>query len=289
MGELLLKIGSLPLFFACKCDAPCAREALPKHPNSRKTQACDCHESIVEHSSLPDIVDHNYCHNDLLPNHKKMVRRTKLPANLTAPAPAINGAAKAKTVEAQSNMIGRPTINVSERADTRVIQSVQTDPYFAIKVSTVGATEPEQVVLFDGSQGYQLGYNQFIGPNVQIEGLSANYQFILNDMVHNSSYLDMLKMRVNDNSSDANCCSGTALDQYARPVEIYDASKGSKPRLLKTIYPDQGVHEGQYQLNINTFANDLIITNRTAFVYLQEPGITITWGFYQVAELGRKQ
>lgn len=219
-----------------------------------------------------------------------MVRRTKLPANLTrqaAPA-AANGAVNAKTVEAQSNMIGRPTINVSERADTRVIQSVQTDPYFAIKVDTRNATEPEQVVLFDGSQGYQLGYNQFVGPNVQIEGLSANYQFILNDMVHNSSYLDMLKMRVNDPNSE-NCCSGASLDQYARPIEIYDASKGSKPRLLKTIYPDQGVHEGQYQLQINTFANDLIITNRTAFVYMQEPGITITWGFYQVAELGRKQ
>jgi hypothetical protein len=218
-----------------------------------------------------------------------MVRRTKLPANLAAQSasPATNG--NGKEVEQQGNMIGRPTVNVSDRADQRVIQSVQTDPYFAIKVSTKEATEPQLVVLFDPSQGYQLGYNQFIGDKVAIEGLSAHYQFILNDMAHNSSYLDMLKMRVTTYGEAENCCGGNALDQYARPIEIYDSSKGSKPRLLKTIYPDQGVHEGQYQLNINTFANDLIITNRTAFVYIQEPGITVTWGFYQVAELGRKQ
>lgn len=218
-----------------------------------------------------------------------MVRRTKLPANLAAAAPA-NGAVQQKTVEAQSNMIGRPTVNVSERADTRVIQSVQTDPYFAVKVSTKEAEEPQQVILFDGSQGYQLGYNQFIGPDVEITGLTSHYQFLLNDMVHNSSYLDMLKMRITEHvNENSNCCATNALEQYARPVEIYDASKGSKPRLLKTIFPDMGVHEGQYQLNINTFANDIIITNRTAFVYMQEPGITVTWGFYQVAELGRKQ
>ena len=50
-----------------------------------------------------------------------------------------------------------------------------------------------------------------------------------------------------------------------------------------------GVHEGQYHLTINTFQNDLILTNRTALVYKQEPGIELVWGLYQVAELGRKQ
>lgn len=50
-----------------------------------------------------------------------------------------------------------------------------------------------------------------------------------------------------------------------------------------------GVHEGQFQLAINTFQTDIILTNRTALVYKQEPGIELVWGLYQVAELGRKQ
>ena len=219
-----------------------------------------------------------------------MVRRTRLPQNLVAAAPGaqanVNG--PQKQVVTDGNMIGRPTVNVSERAETRVIQSIQTDPYFSIKVSTRNATQAELVVLFDGSKGYQFGYNAFNGPNVVIEGLSANYQFILNDLVHNASYLDMLKMRVVDPAS-SDCCSGIALSQYARPIKLYDSSKGSEPRLLKTIFPDMGVHEGQYHLTINTFQNDLILTNRTAFVYKQEPGVDVVWGFYQVAELGRKQ
>ena len=226
-----------------------------------------------------------------------MVRRTKIPSNLvsaTAPAAtgaaAVNGGGPPKQMVDEGNMIGRPTVNISERVETRVIQSVQTDPYFSIKVSTRNATQSQLVVLFDGSKGYQFGYNAFNGADVVIEGLSAHYQFILNDLVHNASYLDMLKMRVVDpNEQGGNCCSGTALNQYARPIEIYDSSKGSKPRLLKTIYPDMGVHEGQFQLAINTFQSDVILTNRSAFVYKQEPGIDLVWGFYQVAELGRKQ
>ena len=221
-----------------------------------------------------------------------MVRRSRIPANLVANVPGntvqANGGTPSKQVVTDGNMIGRPTVNVSERAETRVIQSIQTDPYFSIKVSTKNATEAELVILFDGSRGYQFSQNMFNGPNVVIEGLSAHYQFMLNDVVHNATYIDMLKMRVVDPASD-NCCSGVALTQYARPVKIYDSSKGSESRLLKQIFPDMGVHEGQYQLNINTFQNDMIITNRTAFVYKQEPGIDVVWGFYQVAELGRKQ
>lgn len=223
----------------------------------------------------------------------QMVRRrtssaaqTVLPGSTTQIIPNT-----AKVVEAQGNMIGRPTVAVSDHAANKVIQSIETDPFFSIRVSTKDATEPQLVVLFDASQGYQMAYSQYNGPDVKIEGLSAGYQFILNDVSHNASYLDLLKMRVTDYNTDSNgnCCGTRASDQYARPIEIFDSSKGSRPRLLKTIYPEQGVHEGQYQLNINTFSNDIIITNRTAFVYMQEPGISISWGFYQVAELGRKQ
>ena len=127
-----------------------------------------------------------------------MVRRDRIPyyAQAAAAAPAApvngngngNGAAAEKNVINAGNMLGRPTVAVSERADARVIQSIQTDPYFSIKVSTVGATQPEKVILFDGSKGYQFGYNDFNGANVAIEGLSAHYQFILNDLVHNASY-----------------------------------------------------------------------------------------------------
>lgn len=212
-----------------------------------------------------------------------------IPAATSVVMPAANGGATPKDVVAEGNMVGRPTVNISERAENRIIQSLQTDPYFSIKVSTKNATVPEMVVLFDGSKGYQFSYNAFNGPNVVLEGLSAHYQFILNDLVHNASYLDMLKMRIVDPNAADGCCSGVAMSQYARPIKIYDSSKGSESRLLKTIYPDMGVHEGQYHLTINTFQNDLILTNRTAFVYLQEPGIDVVWGFYQVAELGRKQ
>ena len=58
---------------------------------------------------------------------------------------------------------------------------------------------------------------------------------------------------------------------------------------MKTAYHDIGIHEGQFQLAINTFQTDIILTNRTALVYKQEPGIELVWGLYQVAELGRKQ
>lgn len=112
-----------------------------------------------------------------------MVRRTKIPSNLVsattpaaAGAAAVNGGGPPKQMVDEGNMIGRPTVNISERVETRVIQSVQTDPYFSIKVSTRNATQAQLVVLFDGSKGYQFGYNAFNGPDVVIEGLSAHYQ-----------------------------------------------------------------------------------------------------------------
>lgn len=220
-----------------------------------------------------------------------MVRRN-IPANNIVASNGNNGSngstqGPSKQVVSQGNMIGKPTVAISERVETRVIQNLETDPYFSLKVSTAGATAAELVILFDASGGYQFGMNKANGANVVIEGLSVDYQYLLNDIAHNASYVDMLKMTVKKASGDCAQCDG--LEQYARPIELYDSSKGSKPRLLKTIYPEQGVHEGQYQLAINTFQSDLILTNRTAFVYLQEPNTIITWGFYQVAELGRKQ
>ena len=215
-----------------------------------------------------------------------MVRRNIPASNIVPNTPPVVEAKK--TIVSDGNVVGKPTVHISERAERRVIQSIQTDSYFSIKVSTVGAAEPQEVILFDASGGFQFGMNKVNGPNVSITGMSANYQYILNDVSHNASYVDMLKMTIRVPGEDCNnSCS--AIDQYARPIFIYDSSKGSAPRLLKTIYPEAGVNESQFQLNINTFENDLIITNRTAFNYIQEPGTIVTWGFYQVAELGRKQ
>lgn len=53
----------------------------------------------------------------------------------------------------EGNMIGRPTVNISERVEARVIQSVQAGPCFSIKVSTRNATQAQIVALFDGSKG----------------------------------------------------------------------------------------------------------------------------------------
>jgi hypothetical protein len=70
---------------------------------------------------------------------------------------------------------------------------------------------------------------------------------------------------------------------------VYESSKGARPKRVGTLYPDMGIHEGQFQLNITTFQYPITITNRTALVYLQEPGIKVIWSFYQKAEIGRHQ
>lgn len=183
-------------------------------------------------------------------------------------------------------MINRPTVVPTVEAGGSM-PTLGTDPYFAIKVSTAGLNAPTTVVLFDGGRGYQLANNFAMDPGVVITGLTANYQFILNDIVHNSSFYDVIKQRVVALGNLSN--DQVALSQFARPIEIYDSSKGSKPRLLKTMFPDMGIHEGQYQLSINTFSDHTIITNRSALVYVQEPDCELLFGFYQKAELGRKQ
>ena len=185
-----------------------------------------------------------------------------------------------------NNMINKPTVVPTVEAGGK-LPTVETDPYFALKVSTAGLTEAVQIVLFDGGLGYQLANNFAMDPAVAITGLTASYQFILNDVVHNSSFFDVIKQRVVSLGSLSN--DQVAMSQFARPIEVHDSSKGSMPRLLKTIYPDMGIHEGQFQLSINTFASHTIITNRTALVYFQEPDCEVLFGFYQKAELGRKQ
>jgi hypothetical protein len=184
-------------------------------------------------------------------------------------------------------MINRPTVVPTVEAGGS-LPNLGTDKYFALKVSTAGLSEAVKVVLFDGGRGYQLGFNFAMDPAVQVIGLTAQYQFILNDIVHNATFFDVIKQRVV--SLDPQISNDqVALSQFARPIKVYDSSKGSEPRLLKTIYPDMGIHEGQYQLSINTFSDHTIITNRTALVYEQEPDCEVLFGIYQKAELGRKQ
>lgn len=167
-----------------------------------------------------------------------------------------------------------------------------TDPYYSIEVDTTALTEAAEIVLFDGSQGYQFGANASMPLGVVIKGRTANYQFILNDIVHNSSYINMIRLQVYaPNGGGDNCCDSNdiAMIQFSNAVDVYDSSKGARPRRIDTIYPDMGISEQQYWKNISSFQKDVTITNRTALVYTQEPGIRVVWSFYQAAELGRHQ
>ena len=195
-------------------------------------------------------------------------------------------------------MINNPTIVPSTRAEGTnsgaAIPQIPSDPYFAFEVDTCDLLVPTEIVLFDSNGGYQLNSNFVMDAKVKIRGLTSNYQALLNDLVGNGSVYDVIKQRVvlcNPGEGEGGCCEvgNIALIQFAHAIEVYYSSKGSKPRLKGTIYPDMGITEQQYQLNINTFGYTDIIDNRTAFVYTQEPGIKIIWGFYQTAELGRQQ
>jgi hypothetical protein len=187
----------------------------------------------------------------------------------------------------RASMVNRPTVVTTEGLSGSV--NVQpTDPYFSIKVSTAGRTETAEVVLFDGSRGYQLGYNYLMPNDIVITGITADYQFILNDVVHANSFFDVIQMRVV--SLDGNVTSDSAaLTQFANPIEVFEASKGSKPRLVGTAFPDMGIHEGQYNKDINTFNYPLHISHRTALVYKQEPKTEVILKFYQKAEIGRNK
>lgn len=194
-------------------------------------------------------------------------------------------------------MINNPTIVPATRTDVEskgaAIPQIPSDPYFSFEVDTCDLNVPTQIVLFDSAGGFQLNTNFVMDAKVKIRGLTANYQYILNDLAKNASVYDVIKQRVVlcAPQEGNGCCEvgSVALVQFAHAVEIYYSSKGSKPRLKGTLYPDMGITEQQYQLNINTFGYTDIIDDRTAFVYVQEPGIKLIWGFYQTAELGRSQ
>lgn len=179
--------------------------------------------------------------------------------------------------------IGAPVVTPIPAALGGAQGEVGASPYFSLRVDTTnaGITTPTKIVLFDSSQGYQLSEGYAMPLLVGIEGLTDNYQSLLNDMAHIGSYVDICKMTVSDKVK--------AGIQFARSLEIYEKVRGQRPVLVKTIYPEMGIHEGQYQENINTFPVELTLTNRHALVYTQEPGIIVTFGFYQKAELGRKR
>ena len=191
-----------------------------------------------------------------------------------------NRALQRRSLKKPGNMIGGPTV-VPIDGYQQAIPQVSTDPYVAIEIDTTALAVATQVVLFDASRGWQLANSYAMPVDLVIRGITADYQFILNDLTHNASYFDIIKQQINDDA--------VALIQYSHPFEVYDSSKGSKPKLLKTIYPDMGVHEGQFQKGINTFSAPTLITNRTALVFTMEPGIRMVLGFYQKAEIGRKQ
>ena len=179
-------------------------------------------------------------------------------------------------------MNGAPTV-VASPSGGGELPTLGTDPYIAIEVDTSDAsiTDPVKIVLFDAGRGYQLGFGYTMPLAVKITGLTADYQFMLNDVVHNASYFDIVKQQIDVETE--------ALAQFGYPFEIYESSKGSSPRLINTYYPQMGVHEGQYQKGINTFSAPMVITNRTAVVFTQRPGIKQVIGLYQKAEIGRLQ
>lgn len=188
-------------------------------------------------------------------------------------------ARRVQKVPGNVQMINSPTVVPVTR---EVGPSMPADPYISLTVDTTdaGITVPVTIVLFDASMGYQLGNSFAMNPLIKITGNTAAYQFILNDLgSSNGSYFDTIQQRISDEN--------VAMLQYGRPIELFESSKGSAPRLLQTIHPGMGVHEGQYQKGINTFSFPFTVGNRTAFVYVQEPGIKMIWGFYQKAELGR--
>ncbi|PHN06159.1 hypothetical protein [Flavilitoribacter nigricans] len=177
-------------------------------------------------------------------------------------------------------MHGAPTVNVISGPDGAGQTDVETAPYFSLKVDTTARAAATEIILLDAEQGYQLHNNKLNPVDVVIEGLTDNYQFLLNDLAHIAAVIDIVKVTVSDKAK--------ALAQYARKIEIYDSVRGSGSHKVKTIHPEMGVHEGQQLIEINTFPFNAKLTGRSAIVYVQEPGIIMTWGFYQKAELGRK-
>lgn len=194
-----------------------------------------------------------------------------------------------KPAAATPRISGAPTVvlstDVTGVKQNRVFQPA--DDYFSIKVdaSHANIVADQKVVLFDPSGGYALNEGYTKDADLAITGLTSHYQFMLNDLSHNASYYDTMKITVSK-PGDANFDPNS---QLARGIDIYRTSKGGKPGKVRTIYPDKGIHEGQFQKNIATFTVEDIIDNRTAYVFTIEDGVVMTFSFYQKAELGRKQ
>ncbi len=180
-----------------------------------------------------------------------------------------------------AGMINGPSISPVTGVAGQGLPKVGTDNYLALKVDTTALSVPTDIILFDASRGLQIHENYAMPLGVVITGITSDYQFMLNDLSHIGSYFDLIKQTIDDETK--------AYEQYANPVKVYSSSKGSDPRLIKTLYPDMGLHEGQYQKGINTFIGETLLDNRIAFKYKQSPGIVMTWSFYQKAEVGRKQ
>lgn len=201
-----------------------------------------------------------------------------------------NRAAIAK-IQQPVNMINRPTVVAATGIDAPGMMVSRTDPYFSFEVDTTGVNERSEIILFDGSQGFQLGFNASMELGVEIRGRTNDYQFILNDIVHNSSYVDTWRLQVIASGNGDGCCNSNdvAMAQFANAINVYESSKGARPKRLTTMYPDMAIHEGQFQLNITTWQFPLVLTNRTALVYQQEPNVRVIWSCYQKAEIGRHQ
>ena len=68
----------------------------------------------------------------------------------------------------------------------------------------------------------------------------------------------IIKMTVRDGAG--NSIEGAAQAQFQCPVEIFDTSKGSSSQLLDILHLLMEIHEGQYQLLLNTFVKPEVIT-----------------------------
>lgn len=183
-------------------------------------------------------------------------------------------------------MINRPTVMPAANVSGVGIPIQETDDFYSIETKNAGSTA-QNVILFDAGGGYQMATGQVSGADVSIEGRTAPYAFILNDVVHNASFVPVVKMSVV--ATGGQLAEQVALLQYDRPLMIYASSKGSEPRLLRTIYPSKGVNSQQYHFSLNTFEFNLLVDNRICIKFTQEPETKIVWSFYQSAEVGRKQ
>lgn len=180
---------------------------------------------------------------------------------------------------APDNTFNDPTVTPIE-GDGGSQDIVKPSEYIAVRIDTTARTTSAKVILFDASQGYQIKTGQVAPADAVITGITDDYQFLLNDLAHVAMMTDKIQLSVDDPTK--------ALQQYGHQIEVYDIVRGGGVALTKVIHPRKGINETQYHKDINTFSAKLRITNRTALVLTVEPGIVLDLGFYQKAELGRK-